>query len=221
MSPGGRVGKASSFVLLQELSGQIKIPYWIQGGIGLRSAAAAVMAGATGVVLGEQLWLTEEGPCVSAEQRAAWSQLDGSETIVLGEALICFVFQSTRSRQATRTRSWPSPRATTGGISLRRLLLGRDDPLIPLGQDIAFAAPSLGRRYGTTGRVSPRCAIASIAPAIGEAVRKMCCDPLRALAKLHGTRFPIVQGPMTRVSDVAPFADAVAEAEACRSSRSR
>ena len=30
------------------------------------------------------------------------------------------------------------------------------------------------------------------------------------LARAHGCRFPILQGPMTRVSDVAPFAEAVA-----------
>ena len=32
-----------------------------------------------------------------------------------------------------------------------------------------------------------------------------------SLARSHGTRYPIVQGPMTRVSDVAPFALAVAK----------
>ena len=32
------------------------------------------------------------------------------------------------------------------------------------------------------------------------------------LAASHGTRYPIVQGPMTRVSDTAPFAKAVADA---------
>ena len=37
------------------------------------------------------------------------------------------------------------------------------------------------------------------------------------LASRHGTRFPIVQGPMTRVSDTAAFAEAVAGAGACRS----
>src|SRR4029077_2752768 len=30
------------------------------------------------------------------------------------------------------------------------------------------------------------------------------------LAKSHGTRYPVLQGPMTRVSDTAAFADAVA-----------
>ncbi len=38
------------------------------------------------------------------------------------------------------------------------------------------------------------------------------------LAASHGTRYPIVQGPMTRVSDTAAFASAVATAAACPSS---
>ena len=38
--------------------------------------------------------------------------------------------------------------------------------------------------------------------------------PGAPLAESHGTEFPLLQGPMTRVSDVAPFADAVANAGA-------
>src|SRR5262249_26085593 len=36
--------------------------------------------------------------------------------------------------------------------------------------------------------------------------------PDAAFTKSHGTRYPIVQGPMTRVSDTGAFAEAVAEA---------
>ena len=39
-------------------------------------------------------------------------------------------------------------------------------------------------------------------------------DENSALAAAHGTRYPILQGPMTRVSDVAPFCDAVGAAGA-------
>ena len=97
------------------------------------------------------------------------------------------------------------------------VLADREDPLIPLGQDIAFAA-SLGRRYGTTGRVITALRD-GIEPALSEARAQRLLRPNSALAKLHGARFPIAQGPMTRVSDVAPFADAVSRREACRSWR--
>ena len=49
----------------------------------------------------------------------------------------------------------------------------------------------------------------------------MRCARADRLPQPHGTRYPIVQGPMTRVSDRAEFAAAVAEGGAFRSSRSR
>src|SRR5262245_3904398 len=81
---GGRTGVESAFLLLQDAAGKLTIPYWIQGGIGPHTAAAAFLAGVTGVVLGEQVWLAEEAPFDGAE-RLAWEKLDGSETVYLGD----------------------------------------------------------------------------------------------------------------------------------------
>jgi len=53
--------------------------------------------------------------------------------------------------------------------------------------------------------------------AVDEVVELAAIGPFRpgnALAKDHGTKFPIVQGPMTRVSDCAAFAQSVAESGA-------
>ncbi|HEY3139736.1 MAG TPA: nitronate monooxygenase, partial [Acidimicrobiales bacterium] len=52
---GGRVGEETAFVLLQRLVGQVELPLWLQGGIGLHTAAAAIAGGARGVVLDAQL----------------------------------------------------------------------------------------------------------------------------------------------------------------------
>ncbi|WP_029651496.1 type I polyketide synthase [Methylocystis sp. SB2] len=205
---GGWIGSATSFILLQELSGKVQIPYWIQGGVHMRSAAAAVLSGARGVVLAEQLWLTEEGPSASAEQKKLWSQFDGSETIVAGRGADLFRLSARHGRGKLRELEVGVAKGDDLRDLLRRLLA--EDALTPLAQDIAFAA-SLGRRYGTTGRVIAALRDA-IAPAIGEARAQNVLRPDSALAKLHGARFPIVQGPMTRVSDVAPFADAVSRA---------
>ncbi|PPD04741.1 MAG: erythronolide synthase, partial [Methylocystis sp.] len=207
---GGWIGSATSFILLQELSGKVQIPYWIQGGVNMRSAAAAVLSGASGVVLAEQLWLTEEGPSASAEQKKLWSQFDGSETIVAGRGADLFRLSARHGRGKLRELEVGVAKGDDLRDLLRRLLAEREDALTPLAQDIAFAA-SLGRRYGTTGRVIAALRDA-IAPAIGEARAQNVLRPDSALAKLHGARFPIVQGPMTRVSDVAPFADAVSRA---------
>src|SRR5206468_8571666 len=88
---------------------------------------------------------------------------------------------------------------------------GWDDPrrqLLVLGQDAAFAAP-LARSFRTVSGVieGMRQAIeAHIAAA--KALRPL--DENGPLARAHGTRYPIVQGPMTRVSDTAAFAFEVA-----------
>ncbi|MGD9658096.1 MAG: beta-ketoacyl synthase N-terminal-like domain-containing protein, partial [Methylocystis sp.] len=207
---GGWVGAATSFILLQELSRKIQIPYWLQGGVSMRSAAAAVLAGARGVVLVEQLWLTEEGPSAPAEQRKLWSQFDGSETIVTGRGADLYRLSARHGRDKLREIEIGIAKGDDLRELLRRLAGDGDDAIIPLGQDIAFAA-SLGRRYGTTGRVITALRD-GIEPALREARAQSVLRPDSALAKLHGARFPIVQGPMTRVSDVAPFAEAVSRA---------
>ncbi|MHA7875447.1 SDR family NAD(P)-dependent oxidoreductase [Roseivivax sp.] len=78
-----------------------------------------------------------------------------------------------------------------------------------MGQAAAFA-PDLAQRYGGLGRLC-----AALDRLSAEAVARAAdTDILGAgtpLAADHGTEFPIVQGPMTRVSDTAPFAQSVAE----------
>ena len=81
--------------------------------------------------------------------------------------------------------------------------------VMPIGQDAAFAAP-LASRFRTVGGV-----IGALRSAVADACETVPPEnPLREgapLAASHGTRYPIVQGPMTRVSDRAEFAAAVAE----------
>ena len=84
--------------------------------------------------------------------------------------------------------------------------------IVPLGQAAAFAAP-FAERYATFGRL----AHAMLDESERRLEQAVALDPLGAghgVAAPHGTTFPIVQGPMTRVSDVAGFAQAVAEAGA-------
>src|SRR5207249_4041066 len=68
----------------------------------------------------------------------------------------------------------------------------------PVGQDAAFAG-GLARRYVTVGGI-----VRAVEEAIDRgrdlagSVRPLA--PGSSLAVAHGTRYPIVQGPMTRVS---------------------
>lgn len=117
-------GVRSTFILLQELSGRLAIPFWARGGIGPATAAAAVVAGASGVVL-------EPGLASARSPSAARDAL-----------------ASVRS-------------------AMRHL-------------------PSLAASQPTLEAGSP-------------------------WAAQHGVPLPIVQGPMTRVSDTPAFARAVAD----------
>ena len=68
---------------------------------------------------------------------------------------------------------------------------------------------ALARRFRTVGGI-----VAALRSAVADACGPCGGEPAREgapLAASHGTRYPIVQGPMTRVSDRAEFAAAVAE----------
>ncbi len=206
---GGWASRHSSFILLQELRGRMRVPYWIQGGIGMHSAPAAVLAGAEGVVLSEQLWLAEESPYAGSDKARAWAQLDGSETVLVGTEQRAFRLFARSGRNRLQVLEQAVIKDEPWQDLLREALQETDDPLIPMGEEIAFAA-GLARRHVTVGRI-----IAAlnerIVTALDEARAQKALGPDSPLARVHGTRYPIVQGPMTRVSDVAPFAKAVAD----------
>ncbi|MGW2327584.1 SDR family NAD(P)-dependent oxidoreductase [Streptomyces sp. NPDC001700] len=167
---GGPVGELSTFVLLQRLLAEpeVSVPVWAWGGIGPRTAAAAVIGGAAGVVLDTQLALLAESGL--PEDRAALLRpMDGSETTVVD------------GHRALRPRARsPHPVA----------------PPLPVGQD-GFLAARFAQRWGDVGR-----AVRGITEAVQDAVRDATHEPAPQL--------PVAQGPMTRVSDRAGFASAVA-----------
>ncbi|WP_327633229.1 SDR family oxidoreductase [Kribbella sp. NBC_00482] len=160
---GGRVGELSTFVLLQQLLGydDLDLPVWAWGGIGPRTAAAAVVGGAAGVVLDTQLALLPEAE-VPVELAALISTADGSETTVVDG-------RRTFSRR---------------GIAVPE----------PIGQDVFLASRFL-ETYGS----------------VGAAVRGVRDAVLAAADPAPPLSLPVVQGPMTRVSDQAAFAKAVAD----------
>ncbi|MDQ4093815.1 MAG: nitronate monooxygenase, partial [Actinomycetota bacterium] len=182
---GGRVGATTTFVLLQQLLAdpQIGVPIWAAGGIGPHTAAAAVAGGAAGVVLDTQLALVAEAD-LPAEVAAAIRAMDGTETAIIGS-----------HRLYTRP---DLPTVNPDTVAAR--LGARDLRALPAGQDGALAAP-LARRYVT-------------ASGVVTAVRAAVIDQLRSAQRhaAQGIRLLVVQGPMTRVSDQAGFAAAVAKA---------
>ncbi|MFF7754292.1 SDR family NAD(P)-dependent oxidoreductase [Streptomyces sp. NPDC007971] len=282
---GGRTGSLSTFVLLQLLlnDDELDVPVWACGGIGPRTAAAAVAGGAAGVVLDSQLALLTESALPEAT-RAVLRSLDGSETVVLG------------GHRVLRRRGPGTPHAPADDPAAVAPLLGARDlrrQLLPVGQD-GFLAARFAERWGDVRRTvrEMRAAItAAVGPqeqsggapqdprgdgpqepvheptafagdgsakppgdgpvvsagdgsaesAVGGPVVSAGHGPAssagagpvvpvgdgppesadegpgRALrpgsvmSRALGTRIPVAQGPMTRVSDQAAFAAAVAE----------
>ncbi len=192
---GGRVGDEATFILLQQLVRMTDLPVWAQGGIGLHTAAGCVVGGARGVVLDSQLALCRESP-LPTETKAAIAAMDGSETtIVHGHRVFTRPDLKVTSASEEETIGLIGPALRTN--------------LVPLGQDAAFAK-SLAARFVTAGGIitAVREAIASH---IEAAKRLAPLAPSSPLAAAHGARYPIAQGPMTRVSDRAAFAEAVAK----------
>ncbi|TQL00598.1 acyl transferase domain-containing protein [Streptomyces puniciscabiei] len=196
---GGRVGELSTFVLLQQLlsdpeSG--RVPVWACGGIGPRTAAAAVAGGAAGVVLDSQLALLAESG-LPESVRSVLRSLDGSETVVLG------------GHRVLRRRGPDAPCPPADDPRAVASLLGADDRrgrLLPVGQD-GFLAARFAERYRDVRRAVREVSAAMLGVAGGAATALRSGS---VMSRALGTRLPVAQGPMTRVSDQAGFAAAVA-----------
>ena len=200
---GGRVGDESSFILLQAVLGLDGPPVWVRGGIGPKSAAACVAGGAAGVVLDGALLLARESPLPGPirDRVARW---DGSETTVVRrpDGPPVRLHLPAGSAVGAALRATTGAGGTGSAASLAGAIGWRIDGAWPVGQDAALAS-SLARRYVTVGGI-----VRAVEEAIDEGpAAPVALRPLAEgspLAASHGTRYPIVQGPMTRVSDRPP-----------------
>lgn len=196
---GGRAGELSTFVLLQQVLAEpaLDLPAWACGGIGPHAAAATVAGGAAGVVLDTQLALFDEAG-VPTELTGVLAGLDGSETV------------RHHGVRVLRRRGPGAPELPADQAEFTPRI-GSDDlrtQFLPVGQD-AFLAASFADRWTT---------VAEVVRGIGAAMAGAFADdaPAAALAagsagaRALGTRLPVAQGPMTRVSDEPAFAAAVA-----------
>lgn len=211
---GGSVGEETTFILLQKALAATEIPVYAHGGIGIHTCAACFAAGAAGVVLDNQLLLLRESTLKDILQPIV-RNLVGNETVALGdpgEGLYFRILERPGFLAAKNLRT-RSTRLTFEELHKEAISgCGWQDTqnqLMPLGQDIAFAAP-YAERYVTVAGV-----LSAMRTALGthleqaHAIHALAADS--PLAESHGTRYPIVQGPMTRVSDTAGFAQAVAD----------
>ncbi|MFB8790592.1 MAG: nitronate monooxygenase [Potamolinea sp.] len=218
---GGWVGEDSAFVLTQKLLQRQSLPVYVQGGIGLHTAAACRAAGAAGVVLDDQLWLMAESP-FREEWQPYLQNLNGQEATVIGERLAAncrvlsrpgFACVSALQKLALQLEVENKTNLTEVWQQQAQPLLGWSTPgtlAWPMGQAVGLAV-RYADRFRTTGRF-----VQALLQASQEQLQlAQILQPLKAespLAVSHQTKYPIVQGPMTRVSDTAEFANAVSQA---------
>ena len=220
---GGRVGDETTFVLVQRLIAETNLPVYAHGGIGRHTIAACFAAGCYGVVLDAQLALARESTLPAAAKRAL-SRMGGDETVCLGTELddryrvyrrpgFAAVDELLRlEAELASMGAERRDRRTAWHDAIRTRINWRSvgAPLWPLGQDAALARPLSDRFRSVSGILSGLSN--ALAEHVDAARQSRPLDRHAPLAASHGTEFPILQGPMTRVSDTAEFADAVARA---------
>ncbi len=196
----GIVSDESSFILFQRIIREISgMDIWVQGGIGMHTAAAMAALGATGVVLDSQLVLFPECSAPAAVKNIC-EKLNGNETRVIDHYRV-LVRPNSPALPEKITQTALAPYLNT---------LDLDKSYLPLGQDIAIGI-DLAQRF----RKLSRLVFGLQEAAHGHLQQAKTLNVLRpgnALAEELQLPYPIAQGPMTRVSDVPAFAAAVADA---------
>ncbi|HVT36198.1 MAG TPA: nitronate monooxygenase, partial [Nevskiaceae bacterium] len=214
---GGWVGEDTSFILLQKLAGKTSLPVYARGSVGVHSAAACRVAGAAGVVLDEQLLLLDESP-LPEPLKSELARLNGAECRLFGELLEAPCRAYARAGSAVLKAAEEDLRQAEGGqlplaewkarLASRMGWNGDGSQLLPIGQGIGLAA-AYRTQFGSAAKLI-RAVRRAAMKQVELAAQQQALGENAPLAASHGTRYPLVQGPMTRVSDSADFAAAVA-----------
>ncbi|MDR1161984.1 MAG: acyltransferase domain-containing protein, partial [Tannerellaceae bacterium] len=196
----GKVARESSFILFQKVIGLCKkngVRLYVQGGAGVHTSAAFFALGAQGVVLDSQVAVFPE--CSApAELKQVCKKLNGNETVVIDGF-----------RVLRRTNS-PKLPAVPKVTDLYPYLGGYDlsENYIPMGQDITLSVDYLTQYRNLKNLVS---AIREAAYGhLHQAKSFAVIGENSEFAKDLHIKYPIVQGPMARISDTPQFVQDVA-----------
>ena len=211
---GGFVGEEASYILIQKWLRQTPLPLYVRGGVTPHSAAACAAAGVAGGVLDAQLLLLEDSGCAAALMPLL-KNLSGSETVAVGDGEQGEYFRILVRPGNPIAKDTVAQGESERWSGLRALVTGKLDwthptrSLLPIGQDVAFAAPWRAH-YGSLSAVF-RAIDTAVTGHLRTAEELQPISENGPLAAALGLRYPIVQGPMTRVSDTAEFALSVAK----------
>lgn len=214
---GGFVGENSSFILFQKWHKQTKLPLYIHGGLTPHVAAACSAVGVAGGVFDSQVLLLDESRLPDF-LRSMLSNLAGNETVLVGDGEQGEYFRLLVRPGHADVQAFVRDGEGQGYDEIKRLISTKINwketrkGLLPIGQDVCFAGP-WQKKYGH---------LVDLFKAIDSAIENNLLQAIEAksilqnspLAKALGLKYPLVQGPMTRVSDSPEFAAAVAKAGA-------
>ncbi len=222
----GRVSRYSSFILMQWYLKNCDIPVFIQGGVGMYTACGMFAAGVSGVVLDSQVWLSREAP-VSDNLKTLIASLDENDSTQIktdnNNIYRVFAKLGTKVVKDLKQEAVELAYAPDHGrklferIKAETTALNDNDiqfiqSLFYLGQDGIFA------KYFAKDTTTLKEMISNFFKGIGGKLAHVDqYDPLIVdsdLAKIHGTKYPIIQGPMANISDNSRFAEKVFNAGA-------
>ncbi len=197
---GGSVSCHSALVLHQLLKEKSFIPYFIKGGVDIPSARALIQSGAAGVVLESALWMFDE---FALDRANELSKIGENDTTILddgtGRQFRFFAKVYSLEAKYLREISYNEPQNFK-----RRLKMFAKDLFI-VGLDAFWAKNNLAT-YGTLEGYLKHLAAELVAP---NSCRNYFGEG-KGVAQSTGTRYPIFQGPMARISENIDFAAAVA-----------
>jgi len=187
----------SAFLLFQKTISACKnanVEVYIQGGIGVNTASAYLALGATGVILDSQLALFPECS-LSQELKDFIGRLNGNE------------IKSLDGYHYYIPLGAKDPGSISGLEELSEHIAAADSVILPLGQDVILASDLVNKYKNLKGLV--RAITRSAATNLKHAQRTDAFAFDGRSAGALGTSYPIVQGPMARISDVPAFLQSV------------
>ncbi len=204
----GHSSNLTTFVFAQKLANTIKKPYFIEGGIGENTLFSLMLAKASGIVLNSVLSLCiESNAPVKLTNKIA--NADGSETYAVNfKDDFYYRYFNVMPNQYINLKSNDSLPCDHVDKNKLSTLLSTNNIAI-LGQDIAFAQHYYEISPTVSGLINY--ILNGYKITFAELQQTFPLSVNNELAKFHNTKYPIVQGAMTRVSDTSLFAKAVSD----------
>ncbi|WP_198013926.1 type I polyketide synthase [Desulforegula conservatrix] len=225
---GGLVSGYTGYVLMQWYLQNTNYPVFMHGGVGMHNAAGMFCAGVSGVVLDSQLYLAAEAP-VSANFRKLFETMEELDTILvegpngvkfrffakLGTSIAHDLKKKESHFALSNKRDDNEADVFFGTIKNSCCALDNKDAnavqsLFYLGQDASFAR--IFASYGKTIKEIITAFFRNISDHIADLGSYDPISENSELAREHGTKYPIIQGPMANISESADFAEKIFKA---------